>query len=213
MSIETEDALRDHYPAQSKIVRLKTLPAIDVYIERFISLSPFLVIGSSHPDRGTDVSPCGDAPGFVQVTDLNTLVIPDRPGNNRLDTLSNITANPEVGLVFMIPGVEETARADRHRRCATSRFCRQRRGAAGRDRHRCDRSLSALRESAETVKALGGRLPDRPRRSADPRQDGVRPDRRLHQRRRHRGRRRDQLSRPDVLISPERTPRSAGPHS
>ena len=119
MSIETEDALRDHYPAQSKIVRLKTLPAIEMHIERFISLSPFLVIGSSHPDRGTDVSPRDDAPGFVQVIDPNTLVIPDRPGNNRLDTLSNITANPEVGLVFMIPGVEETARVNGRARIVT----------------------------------------------------------------------------------------------
>ena len=112
MSIETEDALRDHYPAQSKIVRLKTLPSIEMHIELFISLSPFLVIGSSHPDRGNDVSPRGDAPGFVQAPDLNTLVIPDRPDNNRLDTLSNITANPEVGLVFMIAGVEETVRVN-----------------------------------------------------------------------------------------------------
>ena len=112
MSIETEDALRDFYPAQSKIVRLKTLSAIDPHIARFISLSPFMVIGSNHPDRGTDVSPRGDAPGFVQVVDPHTLMIPDRPGNNRLDTLSNITANAEVGLVFFVPGVEETARVN-----------------------------------------------------------------------------------------------------
>jgi uncharacterized protein len=110
MPINTEDALRAHYPVQSKIVRLKCLPAIDEHIARFISLSPFLVIGSSHPDSGTDVSPRGDAPGFVQVLDANTIMIPDRPGNNRLDTLSNMMANPEIGLIFMIPGVEETAR-------------------------------------------------------------------------------------------------------
>lgn len=110
MSIDTEEALREFFPAQSKIVKLKTLPAIDEHIARFISLSPFLVIGSSHPERGTDVSPRGDAPGFVEVIDANTVMIPDRPGNNRLDTLSNMTANPEVGLIFFIPGVEETAR-------------------------------------------------------------------------------------------------------
>lgn len=112
MTIDTEDALREFYPQQSKIVRLKMLPAIDKHIARFISLSPFLVIGSSHPDRGTDVSPRGDAPGFVQVIDANTLMIPDRPGNNRLDTLSNMTANPDVGLIFFVPGVEETARVN-----------------------------------------------------------------------------------------------------
>lgn len=110
MTIDTEDALRAHYPAQSKIVRLKCLSAIDEHIARFISLSPFLVIGSSHPESGTDVSPRGDAPGFAQVVDANTVMIPDRPGNNRLDTLSNMMANPEVGLIFFIPGVEETAR-------------------------------------------------------------------------------------------------------
>lgn len=112
MSIDTKDDLREHYPAQSKIVELKCLPAIDVHISRFISLSPFLVIGSSDPENGTDVSPRGDAPGFVQVINPNTLMIPDRPGNNRLDTLTNIIANPEIGLVFFIPGVEETARVN-----------------------------------------------------------------------------------------------------
>tara|TARA_R110002072_G_scaffold34046_5_gene102329 strand:- start:101 stop:712 length:612 start_codon:yes stop_codon:yes gene_type:complete len=112
MPIDTEAALRGHYPAQSKIVELKCLPAIDVHIARFISLSPFLVIGSSDPENGTDVSPRGDAPGFVRVVDANTVMIPDRPGNNRLDTLSNIIANPEVGLVFFIPGVDETARVN-----------------------------------------------------------------------------------------------------
>ncbi|NBP73156.1 MAG: pyridoxamine 5'-phosphate oxidase family protein, partial [Alphaproteobacteria bacterium] len=110
MTIETEKALRDRYPDQSKIVRLKALPAIDEHIARFISLSPFLVIGSNHPDRGTDVSPRGDAPGFVRVIDSNTVMIPDRPGNNRIDTLSNLAANPGVGLLFLIPGVNETLR-------------------------------------------------------------------------------------------------------
>lgn len=119
MSIDTKDDLRDHYPAQSKIVELKCLPAIDVHISRFISLSPFMVIGSNDPENGTDVSPRGDAPGFVQVIDPNTVMIPDRPGNNRLDTLSNIIANPEVGLVFFIPGVEETARVNGRARIVT----------------------------------------------------------------------------------------------
>ena len=112
MSIDNEDGLRELYPTQSKVVELKCLPAIDQHIARFISLSPFLVIGSSDSEKGTDVSPRGDAPGFVQVVDANTVMIPDRPGNNRLDTLSNIITNPEVGLVFFIPGVEETARVN-----------------------------------------------------------------------------------------------------
>lgn len=119
MSIDTEDALRELYPPQSKIVQMKCLPAIDEHIARFIALSPFLVIGSSHPESGTDVSPRGDAPGFVQVIDANTVMIPDRPGNNRLDTLSNMIANPEVGLMFFIPGVDETARLNGRARIVT----------------------------------------------------------------------------------------------
>jgi PPOX class probable FMN-dependent enzyme len=112
MSIDNEDGLRELYPTQSKVVELKCLPAIDQHIAKFIALSPFLVIGSSDPEKGTDVSPRGDASGFVQVVDANTVMIPDRPGNNRLDTLSNTIANPEVGPVFVIPGVEVTARVN-----------------------------------------------------------------------------------------------------
>jgi uncharacterized protein len=119
MSIDTEDALREHYPPQSKIVQMKCLPVIDKHLARFIALSPFLVIGSSHPESGTDVSPRGDAPGFVQVIDANTVMIPDRPGNNRLDTLSNMIANPEVGLIFFIPGVDESARLNGRARIVT----------------------------------------------------------------------------------------------
>ena len=112
MSIDNEDGLRELYPTQSKVVELKCLPAIDQHIAKFIALSPVLVIGSSDPEKGTDVSPRGDASGFVQVVDANTVMIPDRPGNNRLDTLSNTIANPEVGPVFFIPGVEVTARVN-----------------------------------------------------------------------------------------------------
>ena len=139
MSIDSEDALRELYPAQSKIVRLKCLTAIDAHIARFIALSPFLVIGSSHPDSGTDVSPRGDAPGFVQVIDANTVMIPDRPGNNRLDTLSNVIANPDVGLIFFVPGVDETARLNGRARIEQDgvrpgEWGDQRRGCRCRDR-------------------------------------------------------------------------------
>jgi predicted pyridoxine 5'-phosphate oxidase superfamily flavin-nucleotide-binding protein len=103
MSIDNEDGLRELYPTQSKVVELKCLPAIDQHIAKFIALSPFLVIGSSDPEKGTDVSPRGDASGFVQVVDANTVMIPDRPGNNRLDTLSNTIANPEVGRCSLFP--------------------------------------------------------------------------------------------------------------
>src|SRR4029077_14502565 len=72
--------------------------------------SPFCVIASTRPEKGTDVSPRGDAPGFARVLDDYTIAIPDRPGNNRLDTMSNIVADAEVGLLFFIPGIDETLR-------------------------------------------------------------------------------------------------------
>jgi PPOX class probable FMN-dependent enzyme len=69
-----------------------------------------VLMGSTPPVGGGDVCPRGDAPGFVQVLDEHHLAIPDRPGNNRLDTLENLLANPAVGLFFLVPGVEETLR-------------------------------------------------------------------------------------------------------
>jgi len=105
-----ESALRALYPAPSRLAIVKQIDRLDEHCRRFISMSPFLVIGSTRPDRGTDVSPRGDAPGFVRVLDDRTLAIPDRPGNNRLDTMSNLLAEAQVGLLFMVPGLEETLR-------------------------------------------------------------------------------------------------------
>jgi PPOX class probable FMN-dependent enzyme len=78
-------------------------------MRRFISLSPFLCLGTSGSSGG-DVTPRGDSPGFVHVLDDQTLLIPDWPGNNRLDSLTNVVANPHVGLLFFVPGVNETLR-------------------------------------------------------------------------------------------------------
>jgi PPOX class probable FMN-dependent enzyme len=108
--IGDETSLRALYDAPSGLARLKQLDRLDKHCRHFISLSPFLVIGSTRPGQGADVSPRGDAPGFVRVIDDRTLVIPDRPGNNRLDTMSNLTHAPEVGLIFFIPGIDETLR-------------------------------------------------------------------------------------------------------
>ncbi|MEM7720688.1 MAG: MSMEG_1061 family FMN-dependent PPOX-type flavoprotein, partial [Pseudomonadota bacterium] len=88
----------------------KCLDHIDGHAQRFIELSPFLCIGTQTADGRADVSPRGDPPGFARVADAKTLMIPDRPGNNRLDTLSNIIANASVGLIFMVPGFDETLR-------------------------------------------------------------------------------------------------------
>ncbi len=101
--------LRDLYSEPSELARKKCLSRLDRHCRKFISLSPFLCIGTSRPDGG-DVSPRGDAPGFVRVLDDTTILIPDRPGNNLLDSLSNVTENPNVGILFMIPGIEETLR-------------------------------------------------------------------------------------------------------
>lgn len=106
---ETED-LRDVIGTPSKLVADKEMPALDVYCRRFIEMSPFLVMASTGDSGHLDVSPRGDPPGFVKVADANTLYVPDRPGNRRVDTMRNILANEKVGLIFFLPGYEETVR-------------------------------------------------------------------------------------------------------
>lgn len=106
-----DDALRDHYPQAIERARLKTLHKLDQHCRRFIALSPFLCLGTSGKD-GADVTPRGDRPGFVKVLDDSTLVVPDWPGNNRLDSLTNILSNSHVGMLFLIPGVDETLRVN-----------------------------------------------------------------------------------------------------
>ena len=105
-------SLRDCYTEQpSERARLKVQNALDGHMRNFIALSPFVCLGSSS-DAGADVTPRGDQPGFVHVLDDNTLLIPDWPGNNRLDTLMNIEANPRVGLLFLVPGFSESLRVN-----------------------------------------------------------------------------------------------------
>jgi PPOX class probable FMN-dependent enzyme len=103
--------LRDHYPPAIERARLKTLPRLDGHCRRFISQSPFLCLSTQGP-AGADLSPRGDAPGFVHILDDNTIAIPDWRGNNRLDSLTNVLSNPKVGLLFFIPGVTETLRVN-----------------------------------------------------------------------------------------------------
>ena len=89
-----------------------------MHCRRFIALSPFVVIASGDAGASLDASPRGGEPGFVRIVSDKTLLIPDSPGNNRLDTLSNIIATGNVGLLFMIPGVEETLRVNGSARLA-----------------------------------------------------------------------------------------------
>lgn len=105
------DELRRHYGPPIERARLKVLRRLDEHCRRFISLSPFVCVGTSG-ENGADVSPRGDRPGFVHVLDDVNLAMPDWPGNNRVDSLANIISNPQVGLLFLIPGVDETLRVN-----------------------------------------------------------------------------------------------------
>ena len=104
--------LRAHYEEPTERVRTKVQPRLEKHARAFIGLAPFLVLASRGDDGRLDASPRGDAPGFVQVLDDATIAIPDRPGNNRLDTLGNLTTDPHVGIVFFVPGVNETLRVN-----------------------------------------------------------------------------------------------------
>jgi uncharacterized protein len=107
-----EAALRALFPATHTLAALKCLDHLDPHAEEFIRRSPFLCIGTQDRDGKADVSPRGDPAGFVRILDHKTLAIPDRPGNNRLDTQSNILGNPNVGLLFMVPGFDDTLRVN-----------------------------------------------------------------------------------------------------
>jgi len=108
--IENTAQLREHYRPAMQGALDKQLDRLDPHCRSFIDRAPFLCIATSSPDFLADCSPKGDDPGFVDVLDDRTIVIPDRRGNNRLDTLTNLLANPQIGLIFFIPGVDETLR-------------------------------------------------------------------------------------------------------
>lgn len=111
-TIRSEAVLRDMIGSPAGLAAKKSLKRLDRHCRRFIELSPFLVIGTQNDAGKADVSPRGDPAGFVRVLDDTTLAIPERPGNNRLDTLTNILANPSVALIFLIPGFEDTLRVN-----------------------------------------------------------------------------------------------------
>ena len=111
-TITDEQTLRSLFPAQTALAIHKCQKLLDSYAQDFIRRSPFVCIGTQHADGRADVSPRGDPVGFVEIIDQHTLAIPDRPGNNRLDSLVNILANPNVGLLFIIPGFDDTLRVN-----------------------------------------------------------------------------------------------------
>ena len=108
--ITTEDQLRDVLGNPGAGAVAKAIDHIDEHFAGFIAQSPFILIGSSDAGGNQDVSPKGDPAGFVRVLDERTLAIPDRPGNRRGDTFSNVLQNPKVALYFLVPGVRETLR-------------------------------------------------------------------------------------------------------
>lgn len=113
------EQLRALYPPVMERARLKTLRKLDHHCRDFIGLSPLVCLGTSTA-AGADVTPRGDQPGFVHVLNDETLAIPDWWGNNRLDSLANIVENPNVGLLFLIPGVDETLRVNGVARITTA---------------------------------------------------------------------------------------------
>ena len=115
-TIATAGELEELYGEPTERARRKVLARLDPHCRRFIEASPFLVLGTAAADGAADCSPRGDAPGFVRVLDDRTLVIPDRIGNNRVDSMRNIVENPNVGLIFFVPGVNETLRVNGHAR-------------------------------------------------------------------------------------------------
>jgi PPOX class probable FMN-dependent enzyme len=110
--VTSEHELRELVGVPAARSLQKEQSALDVHTRAFIARSPFLLIATSGPDGRCDVSPKGDALGFVAVLDDRRLAIPDRPGNKRLDGMTNLLTNPHIGLIFLVPGREETLRVN-----------------------------------------------------------------------------------------------------
>ncbi len=110
--VTSEQELRALLGHPSELAVKKQIAALDEHCRAFIRHSPFLLLASSDASGRCDVSPKGDPPGFVHVLDDTHLVIPDRPGNRRLDGMRNILANPHVGVIFLVPGRDETLRVN-----------------------------------------------------------------------------------------------------
>jgi PPOX class probable FMN-dependent enzyme len=108
--IKDEEQLRKLYEYPKGRAAIKVIKELEKHSKEFLKLSPFVVISSIGADGIADASPRGDGKGFVKIKDNRTIIIPDRSGNNRLDTLQNIIANPAIGLLFFIPGINEVLR-------------------------------------------------------------------------------------------------------
>jgi uncharacterized protein len=128
--INDVEALEKLYGVPSGAAVQKEIDYLHPHYQRLIAASPFFVLATAGPG-GMDASPRGDAPGFVAVEDEKTLLIPDRRGNNRADSLRNIIANPRVALLFLIPGVGETLRVNGRAEIAADPALLERFGVGG----------------------------------------------------------------------------------
>jgi len=109
VSTEAQDALAA-YRETSRVARDKEIDRVDSHCRAFIEISPWATLATADADGWPDVSPRGGERGFVRVLDEHRLALPDRPGNNRIDSLRNVVANPKVALMFLVPGIEEVLR-------------------------------------------------------------------------------------------------------
>jgi PPOX class probable FMN-dependent enzyme len=108
--VTTESQFRAVIGQPSRRVIRKHVAALDEHCRAFIARSPFVLLASADAEGNMDVSPKGDPPGFVRILDDTTVAIPERPGNRKADTFSNLLQNRQVGLLFLIPGKQETLR-------------------------------------------------------------------------------------------------------
>lgn len=129
--VETEEALRGILGPPAERSVKKEITRLDAHCRALIAKSPFVLVGSGDGSGSMDVSPKGDVPGFVLVLDDQTLAIPDRPGNRRADTFSNVLRNPGVGLLFLIPGKLETLRVNGRARIVRDLALRERMAVEG----------------------------------------------------------------------------------
>lgn len=131
-AVTSEAVLGALYAEPSALVREKVADRMGEETRRFIALSPFALLATIGP-HGPHVTPRGDAPGFVEVPDDRTLVLPDRRGNNRIDALRDIVADPRVALLFLVPGAGETLRVHGRARITTDPALRARHVADGKE--------------------------------------------------------------------------------
>ena len=116
---EDARALVASYARPGPVAVAKNIGRIDPHLRRYIEMSPFCCVATADVEGRQDVTPRGDPPGSFKVFGEHTIAIPDRPGNNRLDTLKNLLANPQIGLIFLLPGMDETVRVNGTARLST----------------------------------------------------------------------------------------------